>query len=227
MQVDRFALFEDVKNKVKAYKSFLKENKAFDVKNWEDIPIITKENYLLKYPLTETIRENDFDNCFLIGASSGFSKTGAVFWPKRAKDEADYLKIVEESLKNMYKIDKKKTLIIVSLAFGTWIGGMQLACAMRQLAAQSDYPLTSTLPGLDLEEGAYIARQFKDNFEQIIWITNASNVTIIYSLLKDDKDLTDGRIFFPVVGEYFSESYREDMAVKFGHKKEKEFFLWT
>ena len=225
--MDKFSLFEDVKRRVPAYKKFLTQNKATDVKNWEDIPIMTKENYLLKYETPETVREGEIGNCFLIGASSGFSKKGTVFWLKEAVNEDVYLKAVEESLKKLYNIDKKRTLIVVSLAFGTWIGGMQLACSMRQLAAKTDYPLTACFPGLDLEEGAQIVKEYKNLYDQVLWITNVSNIPIIYSLLKDDKELLNGYVYFPVVGEYFTENYRESFAKKFGHKENKEMALWT
>ncbi|WP_025209359.1 hypothetical protein [Hippea sp. KM1] len=224
--MDRFALFEDVKSNVEAYRQFLKDSNVENVKEWDDIPIMTKENYLLKYDIEKTTRKDGMKRCSLIGASSGFSKTGSVYWLKQADDEEKYLKAIEESFKALYSIDKKRTLVIVSLAFGMWIGGMQLACAMRSLASKVDYQLTTALPGLDLKEGEQIVKRFKNSFDQFIWITNASNVSIIYSLLKDDKDLLEGCVFFPVVGEYFSESFRKDIALKFGHKSDAV-ALWT
>ena len=224
--MDRFALFEDVKANVEAYGMFLKDSNAENIKDWNDIPIMTKENYLLKYEIEKTTRRDGMKRCSLIGASSGFSKTGSVYWLKQSDDEEEYLKAVEESLKELYSIDKKRTLVIVSLAFGMWIGGMQIACAMRSLAAKVDYQLTTALPGLDLKEGAQIIKRFKNSFDQFIWVTNASNASIIYSLLKDDKDLLKGTVYFPVVGEYFSESFRCDIAEKFGHKSDAV-VLWT
>ncbi len=225
--MDRFVFFEDVKKHIPAYQKFLAENGITVVKNWEDIPLMTKENYLLKYNTEKTVREGEIGKCFLIGASSGFSKKGTVFWLKEAVNENLYLNAVEEGLKNLYSIDKKKTLIVVSLAFGTWIAGMQLACTMRQLAAKTDYPLTACFPGLDLEEGAQIVKEYKNLYDQVLWITNVSNIPIIYSLLKDDKELLDGYVYFPVVGEYFTENYRESFAKKFGYGEDKEAVLWT
>ena len=227
--MDKFLFFEEIKKTVPAYGKFLKEHGVLkkEIRNWDEIPVISKENYLLKYRVEETVREGEMDKCFLIGASSGFSKKGSVFWLKGAVDEDAYLNALEEFFKQFYSIDRKKTLIIVSLAFGTWIGGIQIACTMRQLAVKTGYPLTSTFPGLDLEEGALIVKRFQKSFDQILWITNGSNIPIIYSLLKDDADLLNGKVFFPVVGEYFTENYRENIAQKFGHKRDEESVLWT
>ncbi len=224
--MDRFSLFEDVLKNVEAYRDFLGE-RAGAVKRWEDIPITTKQNYLLRYPVEKTVREGELERCFLIGASSGFSKTGVVYWLKGSADEKAYMESVKESLKRMFRIHEKRTLTVVALAFGTWIGGMQIACHMRHLAATAEFPFTVTTPGLDLEEAALIIKRFKHIFEQVLFITNASNVSIVYSLLKDEGDLTSGRIYFPVVGEYFSEHYRREMALKFGHREDEELALWT
>ncbi|WP_022671053.1 phenylacetate--CoA ligase [Hippea alviniae] len=225
--MDKMALFFDVKENVEAYRDFLERHNALDVNRWEDIPIMNKENYLLYYPMEKTVRKGDFDNCFLIGASSGFSKTGTIYWPKRAEDEKGYIKASEEALKELYGIHKKRTLIIVALAFGMWIGGMQLACMVRRLAAESDYPLTCALVGFDIEEAANIAKRFEKDFEQILFITNPSNVSVIYSLVKDNKNLLNGRVYFAVVGEYFSEFYRREMTLKFGHTEDAKTVLWT
>jgi phenylacetate-CoA ligase len=225
--MDRFKLFENAKDSVEAYRDFLHKNGKLNVKEWQDIPIMDKHNYLLEYLLEKTVRDGEFDKCFLLGSSSGFSKTGAVFWPKRAEDEKNYLEAVEEKLKELYKIDKKRTLIVVSLAFGSWIGGMQIACTMRSLAARADYPITVATPGLNLKEAANLIERFKNTYEQFLWITNASNVPIAYYLLKHNKDLLNGRLYFPVVGEYFSEDFRTMFAHKFGHSKENPIVLWT
>lgn len=227
--MDRFALFEDVKTKVPAYREFLKEHGILgkELPNWNNIPITTKANYLLTFDVRESVRKGEIDRCFFIGASSGFSKSGTVLWLKGAVDEEAYINAVEENLKHLYSIDRKKTLILVSLAFGTWIGGIQLACLMRSLASRTKYFLTAALPGLDLEEGSEIVKKFKALYDQVLWVTNVSNVPIIYSLLRDDPDLLEGNVYFPVIGEYFTERFRESIAEKFGHRRDEEVALWT
>ncbi len=225
--MDIIGLFENVKKNVEAYADFLKKHGAEKVKEWEKIPITTKDNYLLQYPIEKVVRRGDIDRCALIGASSGFSKTGSVYWLKGPENEDAELKLFEKNFKELYAIDRRKTLILVATAFGMWFGGMQVACYMRSLASRTPYPLTSAFPGLDLEEAANVAKRFKHLYDQILFITNASNVSIIYSLLKDEPELLNGRIYFGVIGEYFSENYRRDMARRFGHNENEEAVLWT
>ncbi len=225
--MDKMAFFQDVKENVEAYQDFLRKQGATDIKKWEDIPLTTKQTYLLNYPIEKAVRKGNVDKCSLIGASSGFSKTGSVYWLKGPEDEERYLGIIEETLKALYGIDERKTLIVTAAALGMWFGGMQLACFMRSLASRVSYPLTAALPGLDLEEAAHVVKRFFHLYDQILFITNASNVSILYSLLKDEPKLLNGTVYFAVVGEYFSENYRRNMALRFGHDEHNEVVVWT
>jgi len=220
-----FDLFENTRDGVRGYRDFLESKGAMEPKSWADIPICDKQSYLLKYPIEELTKE-DISKAFLIGTSSGFSKSGSLFWLKESVDEEAYLRAVKELLVDNYHIDTKKSLIIVSLAFGTWIGGMQLASTLRNLASSMD-SVTVATPGLDLDEAAQIAKRFGGFYDTILWVVNPSSINIIYSLIKDERSLLEGKIVFPVVGEYFSEDFREDMALKFGHKREYPFVLRT
>jgi len=220
-----FDLFENTRDGVRGYRDFLESKGALEPKRWADIPICDKQSYLLKYPIEELTKE-DISKAFLIGTSSGFSKSGSLFWLKESVDEEAYLRAVKELLVDNYHIDTQKSLIIVSLAFGTWIGGMQLASTLRNLASSMD-SVTVATPGLDLDEAAQIAKRFGGFYDTILWVVNPSSINIIYSLIKDERSLLEGKIVFPVVGEYFSEDFREDMASKFGHSREYPFVLRT
>jgi phenylacetate-CoA ligase len=221
-------LFNETKSRVPAYKQFL-DDKGFNFSGrWEEIPIIDKQNYLLQFPTIRLCRDASLKGCHLIGASSGFSKSGSVFWPKRAIDEKDYLKSVEHMLVNYYAIDKKKTLIFVCLAFGTWIGGMQLASAMRTLASSAKYDITACTPSLNLSEAAEIYSEFGESFDQFIWITNPSNINLIMYLLKQkDLKIPPGSMYFPVVGEFFAEGFRNKVEDFFGHSGDNAYTVWT
>jgi len=220
-----FEFFTNTKEKVPAYADFLLQNRSTEIKEWEDIPLSDKQNYLLKYPIKSLAKE-DISHAFLIGTSSGFSKSGSVFWLKEAVDEKAYLEAVKALLIADYEIDKKKTLIIVSLAFGTWVGGIQLASTLRNLAASMD-EVTIATPGLNIKEAVEICKEFGEFYETILWVVNPSSINLIYPMLQNEKTLLDGKIFFPVVGEYFSENFREEIALKFGHTKENPFVLKT
>lgn len=228
--MDRNELLNDVLLNVKAYRRLLeKETGSSELpERFEDLPLLTKQNYLLEYPMEELCRREDLDHIHLIGSSSGFSKTGAVYWPKRPCDEAGYMQAIEQMFIDTASIDKKKTLIVECLAFGLWIGGMQIASAIRNIALSGRYSLTIATPGLDLKAAVEIIRAYHHLYEQVLVITNPSNIPLITALIGDDATLrSGGKVSFPVVGEYFTETFREQTARTFGHKEDAPFVVWT
>lgn len=224
------SFFEDVKNTVPAYKKFLKRETGTDrvPERFEDLPVETKQNYLLSFKMNELCRKEDMLQFHLIGASSGFSKTGAVYWPKRPCDEAGYMQSIESMFVDNYHIDEKRTLVLVCLAFGMWIGGMQISAALRNIALTGKYPFTLATPGLDIKAAVSLINGYKDMFSQILIVTNPSNISLFTALLKDENiNLSDGMVSFPVVGEYFSESFREHVGKIYGHSMDAPYVVWT
>jgi phenylacetate-CoA ligase len=225
---DRIAFYRDVRARVAAYRSLCDSANIDENADWNDIPIISKSSYLLANKLTDLCRPGSIDRCHLIGASSGFSKGGSLFWPKRPEDERSYLESIEQMMIDRYGIDHERTLFLVCLAFGTWIGGMQIATAMRTLAASGRRPITVATPGLHLAEAVDIVAQFGDRYKQVVWITNPSNISLIASLLdRKNVSIPPASMSFAVVGEYYAESYREWVAQRFGHEMDSTSCLWT
>lgn len=224
-------LLNDVKANIPAYTKFLEKELGCDgtiAQEFTMLPLQTKQNYLLSFPMNELSRTEDMKNFHLIGASSGFSKTGAIYWPKRPNDEWGYMQSIETMFDVNYDISNKRTLVLECLAFGMWIGGMQIAAAMRHIALSGKYPLTFATPGLDLKAAVQIIRDYKEMFEQILIITNPSNISLFTALINDlNVELPDGMVYFPVVGEYFSESFREHVCKSYGHSIDSPYVVWT
>jgi len=217
-----------VYDRVPAYRAFLAERGASPDTPWQELPCTDKPGYLLAHPLADLCWDGSLASCHLIGCSSGFSKTGSIFWPKRPEDERGYVDGIAAMLAQNYGIDRKRTLILVSLAFGTWIGGMQLATACRTMAVEQKHPVTVALPSLNLAEAVEIYGHFGADFEQVLWITNPSNIQLILALMaRAGLAPKPGQISFPVVGEYFTEAFREWVADKFGHPADAPYVVWT
>ncbi len=226
--MDPRAFAQKVYDKVPAYRRFLDQQGVSPRVPWPELPLTDKTGYLLRHRLEDLCWGGSLGDCHLIGASSGFSRSGSLFWPKRPRDEAAYLEAVEQMLIDYHGIDRRSTLVLVCLAFGTWIGGMQLASALRGLAASGRHRLTLATPGLNLAEGVEILERFQRHFDQVLCITNVSNVSLIAHLLeRRGVEPAPGSLFFPVVGEYFPESLRAWTARRFGHQEDEPFCLWT
>lgn len=226
--MDKESFVAEVYGRVPAYRKFLDGAGACPPVPWEKLPLTHKAGYLLAFPTEELCWDGSLDRCHLIGASSGFSRSGTIFWPKRPGDESRYVESVERALVDHYAVDRKRTLILVCLAFGTWIGGMQLATAVRTLAASGRHPVTCATPGLNLKEAVQICSRFGTRFERVIVLTNPSNVSLMAALLeREGVCAPPGTYFFGVVGEYFPEGFRESVASRFGHPPDSPFCVWT
>jgi phenylacetate-CoA ligase len=228
MPLDLNEFARRVRDRVPAYRDFLATRNTPPEADFKSLPLLTKQNYLLGFPTEALCWDGSLAACHLIGASSGFSKSGTIFWPKRPEDELHYLDGIEGMLVDNYAIDRKRTLILVCLAFGTWIGGMQLASACRILAAQGKHPITVSTPSLNIGEAIEIYARFGHAFEQVLWLTNPSNVQLVSALLTR-RELTPppAQMSFGVVGEYYSEAFREWVAERFGHPVDDPYCIWT
>jgi phenylacetate-CoA ligase len=227
-KLDPNQFWREVYAHVPAYRDFFDKTSGKPDASSGEIPISDKINYLLEYPIEDLCWNGTIGNCHLIGSSSGFSKTGSVFWPKRPEDERNYIGSLETMLSVNYGIDKKKTLILCCMALGSWMGGMTITSALRILAAQGKLPLTVSTPGLNLSEAVEIYARFHPGFEQVLWITNPSSINVIYSLIKRKKiNFPTSSNYFPAIGEYYSEDFRENIARKFGFNEDELFNVWT
>ena len=224
---DHEKLRRDVLAKVPAYSQFLKSSGSDPNADWQELPLLTKADYLLAYPYEELIWDGDISQSHFIGCSSGFSKSGSVFWPKRPQDEQNYLDGMRQVLIDHYQIDKKRTLAFVCLAFGTWIAGVQLAATMRTMAIErGDLPLTVCTPGLNLSEAVDICARFQGHFDQFLWLTNPSNIPLITTLLqRREVPLGGGRHNFGVVGEYYTQDFRDWVAQRY--EQTNPYGIWT
>jgi phenylacetate-CoA ligase len=225
---DLKAFTRQVYDSVPGYRAFLEAQGCSIKGGFKELPLQTKQNYLLKYSIEELCWNGSIGNCHLIGSSSGFSKSGSIFWPKRPEDEKKYLDSLETMLSMNYGIDRERTLILCCMALGTWFGGMAVTSALRVLASTGRLPITVCTPGLNLAEATDIYARFHGNFQKALWITNPSNVALISALLrKRGISPPPGSCFFPVLGEYFSEAFRESVAERYGHNADEPFVVWT
>ena len=225
--LDQEKLRQDVLRRVPAYRQFLEGAGVSPQAPWNELPLTNKADYLLAYPYEQLVWDGDLSDCHFIGCSSGFSKTGSIFWPKRPQDERHYLEGLRQTLVDHYAIDSQRTLVLVCLAFGTWIAGIQMASTMRAMAIdRGELPITVCTPGLNLSEAADICARFHGQFEQFLWITNPSNLPLIATLLqRRELSLGGGRHNFAVLGEYYTQDFRHWVARRF--EQSNPYGIWT
>ncbi|MFW5701860.1 MAG: phenylacetate--CoA ligase, partial [Bacteroidota bacterium] len=77
-------------------------------------------------------------------------------------------------------------------------------------------------------EAMDIYSEFSENYDQFIFMTNPSNINLIMHLFRERGiEPRPGATYFPVVGEFFPESFRNKVNEFFGHTGENAFTVWT
>lgn len=219
-------LFHEAAERVPAYKDFLKKHhiKPETIKTLQDfkqVPVMTKENYLKKYPFKDLLWDGDTSSAHVISMSSG-SSGEPFYWPRGQQSAEECLALHETLFNQNFKTLEKPTLVIIAFAMGTWIAGTYTLQAMTELAAKGHKIVTIT-PGIDKIAVIRILQQLSPQFEQTIIFGYPPFVKdIIDSAVEAKVKLHDMNVKCVFAGENISEKWREYMLDKM--KARDEFF---
>jgi phenylacetate-CoA ligase len=216
-------LFHRIAATVPAYQAFLSEHNisAASIQTPEDfqtLPLLTKDNYLRHYPLTQLCRNGQLETCDMIAVSSG-STGKPTFWPRFITDELQIAMRFEQIFYDSFQADSCRTLAVVCFTLGTWVGGMYTANCCRHLASKG-YPITVITPGNNPTEIFRVVRELGSAFEQVVLLGYPP-------FLKDviDKGIAAGinwkpyQIKLVFAGEVFSEEWRNLVGERVGSKR--------
>lgn len=213
-------LFRDVAAHVPAYRAFLAEhaidpNSIQSISDFVRLPLITKANYLRRYPLPDLCRDGRLERCDMVAVSSG-STGEPTFWPRFMADELPITTRFEQIFHDSFRADERRTLAIICFALGTWVGGMFTASCCRYLAAKG-YPLTVITPGNNREEILRVVGELGPAYDQVVLMGYPP-------FLKDIVDAGRARgvdwgplaVKWVMAGEVFSEEWRALVGERLG-----------
>ena len=213
-------LFHTTAASVPAYRAFLSEHHINasaiqTLEEFQQVPLVTKDNYVLRHPLADLCREGSLQTCDMIAVSSG-STGKPTFWPRFLSDELAIATRFEQIFHDSFHADEGSTLAVVCFALGTWVGGMYTAQCCRHLAAKG-YPITVITPGNNKEEILRVVQELGAGFEQVVLLGYPP-------FLKDviDSGLAHGipwrqySIKLVMAGEVFSEEWRDLVGERVG-----------
>lgn len=219
-QTSVLTLFHQVARSVPAYRSFLAEHNIdptgiHTFADFQNLPLVTKENYLRRHSLPNLCRNGELSNCDFIAVSSG-STGQPTFWSRFITDEFQIATRFEQIFYDSFAADTRSTLAVVCFALGTWVGGMYTASCCRYLASKG-YPLTLVTPGNNKEEILRIVQELAPHFQQVVLLGYPP-------FLKDviDTGLDRGvewhryAIKWVMAGEVFSEEWRTLVGERVG-----------
>ncbi|HEX3594263.1 MAG TPA: phenylacetate--CoA ligase family protein, partial [Polyangiaceae bacterium] len=111
------ALFRTTAETVPAYRDWLGSH-ALDARSirtpndFVRVPIMTKENYVQRYPLAMRCRGGRVEACDMIAVSSG--STGVpTFWPRNAGDEYAVSRRFEQIFADAFQAGERRTLAVI------------------------------------------------------------------------------------------------------------------
>jgi phenylacetate-CoA ligase len=164
-------LFHRAAERVPAYRTFLREHGVdpASVKTIEDfarLPLVTKEHYVAKYPLSERCRTGDIADNDMIAFSSG-STGEPTLWPRTAADEEAVASRFEHVFRKSFRAHERRTLAVVAFPLGTWVGGMYTTSCTRLLAKRG-LKITTVTPGNDRAEILRVVRALSPMFDQTV-----------------------------------------------------------
>jgi phenylacetate-CoA ligase len=214
------ALFHDMLAHVPAYRRFLAERDIDPATirvpaDLDRLPLMTKANYVQRYPLAEMVRGGRLTGCDMMAVSSG-STGKPTFWPRFVSDELHIAQRFEQIFHDNFLADERRTLAIVCFALGSWVGGLYTLACCRHLAAKG-YPILTIAPGTNKPEIYRILGELGPAFDQ----------TVLLGYPPYLKDVIDGgpaagidwpklHLRLVMAGEVFSEEWRTLVGERLG-----------
>jgi phenylacetate-CoA ligase len=214
------ALFRDVVGSVPAYRRFLAAHgvdpaAARTIADFAQLPVMTKENYVQRYPLPDRCRDGRLASCDIVAVSSGSSGAPTV-WPRSVADELAITRRFEQVFVDGFAARDHTTLAVVCFPLGTWVGGLFTLACVRHLAA-GGLPITAVAPGNNVAEILRVVPELGGFVDQVVLLGYPPFVKqVIDAGTAAGLDWPRYSIKLVLAGEVFSEQWRELVAHRAG-----------
>jgi phenylacetate-CoA ligase len=132
------------------------------------VPITDKKNYIKQYPVADRLWKGDLTTSDMVAMSSGTSGE-PVYWPRRVDQELEAAVIHELIYRYLFKVDKRKTLAVISFPMGVYVSGMATVLP-TWLCTIKNYPITFVSPGNNRAEVLRVIQNFGSQYDQVLLI---------------------------------------------------------
>lgn len=163
-------IFQRAAKNVLAYKRFLKRHRIMmrhihDKKDFENIPVMDKKKYILKYNIQELFPRKKIPP--MVYASSGSSGT-PTFWFRGDAQEEIGAEMHEYIFRHIFGFKKEEPILaIICFSMGIWIAGGLTLVAMRSLARKG-WNITAITPGIEKSDIFSVLRVLTPQFKRIV-----------------------------------------------------------
>eukprot|EP01103_Thecamoeba_quadrilineata_P005842 TRINITY_DN15593_c0_g1_i1.p1 TRINITY_DN15593_c0_g1~~TRINITY_DN15593_c0_g1_i1.p1 ORF type:complete len:502 (-),score=71.47 TRINITY_DN15593_c0_g1_i1:8-1513(-) len=208
-QTMAFEAFDTAAHHVPAYRKFLEGFSPVSPKNWDQVPIINKENYINKYSLADRCINGDLTLAAdVIHLSSG-SSGKPTFWARSLTDELKISALFEQIIHDNFHAHECTSLVVIVLPMGAWVGGLYTSNCFRNLVTKG-YPLTVITPGTNPSEALRIFQNLSPDYDQTIIVGYPPFVkSLIDSGLRENLPFGSYNLKMILAGEVFTEEWRK------------------
>ncbi len=215
------SVFKDTIAHVPAYRDFLKKNgiNPSKIKNWKDfqtLPIMTKDSYLRSYELQELCKKGTLAHPLVFTSTSG-STGEPYYFPRFEKLDREYSVLAEFYMSQHKETLKGPTLVVICFGMGVWIGGLITYQAFESASRESGYPISIITPGTNKDEIIKVLASLSPRFSQTLLIGYPPFVKdIIDEASRKKIPLKKYNLRLMFAAESFSETFRDYLARKAG-----------
>lgn len=214
--------FRHAAGTVPAYRAFLSEHGIDDpasVQTLEQIPPMTKESYVDRWPLVTRLAGGSFSGANVVSRSSG-SGGRARTWPRASAEHAVGADLYEPLMVDELHADRRDVLCVVAFAMGTWIAGTYTAAALAALAERGLRICVAT-PGIVVEEIVDVLKDLAPQFGATLVLGYPPFVrTALTQARAAGVDLRALDVSCAYSGEGVTESFRDGIAALVGRPDE-------
>jgi phenylacetate-CoA ligase len=172
------------------------------------LPLLTKDNYVRRFPLEALVEGGDLTACDFFAVSSG-STGEPTLWPRGLHHEFPIAVRFEQVLRDNFRAHERRTLAVVCFALGSWVGGMYTTSCLRWIAAKG-YPLLIVTPGNKIDEILRVVKRLAPDFEQTVLFGYPPFLKEVVDAGRLDKIAWDKfNVRLVTAGEVFSETWRD------------------
>ncbi|QIS18940.1 phenylacetate--CoA ligase family protein [Nocardia terpenica] len=205
-------------NGVGAYRSFLADH-GVDVAairsmaDFTALPVVTADNYLRRYPLSELMWDSDIRSATEWNTSSG-STGEPSYYPMNSVSAEHGIELYDRIFRTGFQSDRVSTLLVVGFAMGTWVGGTYTYRAALELCRRG-HELAAITPGVACSSILKSIAQLGNYYDQVV-------LAGYPPFVRDVLDEANGEVPHPnmrilAAGESVTEPWRDRILELIGH----------
>jgi phenylacetate-CoA ligase len=211
-------LFKKAAIELPAYQKFLKEkgcnpNYIRTVADFVRIPVTSKKTYLQQNDRRNLVWAEDLKGPLAFCSTSG--STGEPYYFPRNDRLAQQASVMAEDFLKQSSYGEGRTLVLMGLGMGVWIGGLITLRAFEIAAERMQAPVAFLAPGYNKKEIFKALKKLAPEFDQTILVGYPPFIKELLDEVEDENiDIGKLHIRLMFAAEAFTETFRNYVTQK-------------